>query len=76
MHGPYIYMWLNFGYILRSSNVAFAGESTRQLGKSLNWGICQPATFHLVQSGAPLTAKLVYNSNNYGLWMFMVFIYN
>ena len=29
---------------------------------------------HLPQCEAPKIAKLVYNSNNYGLWMFMVFI--
>ena len=28
----------------------------------------------MVQCGAPTIAKLVYNSNNYGLWMFMALI--
>ena len=29
---------------------------------------------HTLQDGAPKIAKLAYNSNNYGLWMFIVLI--
>ena len=42
-------------------------EGHHQLLKHTNYGIS-------LQCEAPKIAKLVYNSNNYGLWMFMVLI--
>ena len=53
--------------------------SGSEQGANINMGVFQPPLgwwwirgLYPIQCGAPKIAKLVYNSNNYGLWMFMV----
>ena len=43
-------------------------RGTAGLGGCTNWPSARTKTSKRVQCGAPKIAKLVYNSNNYGLW--------
>ena len=52
----------------------FSGKSWEMSWRRMGDGDFLWDKYDIVQCGAPKIAKLVYNSNDYGLWMFMVLI--